>query len=180
MFELCQVLPQVPNPIGTRILFLLCSWLKRGSAIHQTRPQKWGALLKSLIFVIKDPFLSPDLSRTRMTMSSCVSETWVTSAQGRLIGSASRARIIGTLIKTSGNIFTIRFVTQWLLLNILLNFLCSAQQYTSSSLLWIDYCRINVDERVVICLKAYSSFTKVSLLFVLMYVITFIMNFRFV
>ena len=122
----------------------------------------------------------PDLSRTRMTMSSCVSETWVTSAQGRLIGSALRARIIGTLIKTSGIIFTIRFVTQWLLLNILLNFLCSAQQYTSSSLLWTDYCRINVDERVVICLKAYSSFTKVSLLFVLMYVITFIMNFRFV
>ena len=58
LFELCQVLPQVPNPIGTRILFLLCSLLQRGSAIHQTRPQTWGALFKSLIFVIKDPFLS--------------------------------------------------------------------------------------------------------------------------
>ena len=148
-----QVLPQVPNPIGTRILFLLCSWLKRGPAIHQTRPQKWGALYKSLIFVIKDPFLSSwPIKNADDDVLLCFRDL-SDKCSGTPDWLALRERIIGTLIKTSGIIFTIRFVTQWLLLNILLNFLYSAQQYTHSSLLWTAYCRINVNKRVVICVS---------------------------
>ena len=121
-------------------------------AINQTRPEMWGALSWSLIFVTRDPILVFLTYQEPGWQCPLVFQSLECLTQGRLIGSVSAGEGSSDTAKSGDVIFNFRFVTQWLLyLNILYVFLCSAQLFTQDSL-WGKTTAVNVDERVAFCM----------------------------